>query len=352
MTGKNRQWRLRSHPEGMPQADNWQLQEAPVPVPEEGQILARAIYLDVAPYMRGRISLQKNYVAGVRVGGLMVGGGLGEVIESKCDEYRPGDLVVTDFSFRWQEYSALRPAVVRRVDPAVAPLPYWLDALGLNGVTAYFALGECARALPGDTVVISAAGGSVGQIAGQIARLSGCRVIGLTSTEEKAAWCREIGYDDVILYPAEPDLAAAVGRACPHGVNVFIDNTAGPIHDAVLQNLAAHARIALVGSISNAVRYGQPDIGPRYLRQFVAARATMSGFLVSDYQHRYEEARRRLAYWVQTGVLKSRFDISEGIESMPQAFLRLLESRNLGKQLVQVSEDRWSRGAEGGATTS
>lgn len=335
----NRQWRLAAYPEGMPGTEHWTLTEAPIPEPGENQMLVRAVYLDVAPYMRGRISPQKNYAAGVKPGDVMTGGGIGEVVLSKCREYRTGDLVVTDFSFGWQEYAVLRPGVVRRIDPAVAALPYWLEALGLNGMTAYFALLDAARARAGDTVVVSAAAGSVGQIAGQLAKLAGCRAVGVTSSAEKAAWCRVIGYDEVVVYRDRPDLAAAIAAACPRGVDVFIDNTAGPIHDAVLQNLAVHARIALVGAVSLAGQFGQPDVGPRFLRQLLIARAAVQGFLVSDYQDGYGEARQRLANWVRSGKLRSKFDVAEGIAAMPEAFLRLLKSRNVGKQLVQVAPE-------------
>jgi NADPH-dependent curcumin reductase CurA len=322
----------------MPTEDNWALAEGAVPEPRANQVLARAIYLDVAPYMRGRISPQKNYAAGVSVGEVMVGGGIGEVVRSNAKQFKPGDLVVTDQSFGWQQYSALSAGSIRKVDPAVASLPYWMDALGLNGMTAYCALIECARMKPGDTAVISASAGSVGQIAGQIAKLGGCRVIGFTSSEEKIAWCREIGYDDVINYRTQTDLASALREACPRGVDVFIDNTAGPIHDAVMQNLALNARIALVGSISLAAKFGQPDIGLRFPRQILIARATIKGFLVSDYQQHHAQARERIGGWIKAGRLKSKFDIAEGIESMPRAFLRLLKSENIGKQLVKVAD--------------
>jgi NADPH-dependent curcumin reductase CurA len=225
------------------------------------------------------------------------------------------------------------------VDPRLAPLPYWLDALGMNGMTAYFALYDATAARAGDTVLVSAAAGSVGQIAGQLARLCGCRAVGITSSPQKAAWCREIGYEEVIAYRAVPDLVAAVSRACPRGVDVFIDNTAGAIYDAVVQNLATRARIAIVGAVSLAGSFGKPDIGPRFHRQLLIARATVRGFLVSDYQDRYPEARARMGAWVKSGALKSKFDIAKGLEQMPGAFLRLLKSENLGKQLVQVGSE-------------
>lgn len=335
----HRQWRLAAYPEGLPAETDWALSESALPEARPNQILVRAIYLDVAPYMRGRVSPQKNYAAGVAVGDVMIGGGIGEVVQSNVKQYTPGDIVVTDQSFGWQEYAALSASAVRKVDPSLAPLPYWLDALGMNGMTAYFALLDAARMKPGDTVVISAAAGSVGQIAGQIAKLGGARPVGVTSSPEKIAWCREAGYDDAIDYRAEPDLTAAIARACPRGVDVYIDNTGGPIHDAVMQNLATHARIALVGSISLASRFGQPDVGLRFLRNTLIARATIKGFLVSDYQQQQADARNRMAHWYRAGLLKSKFDIAKGFESMPKAFLRLLTSQNLGKQLVQVSDE-------------
>jgi len=339
MAETNRQWRLARYPEGMPAQGDWTLAEGPIPEPGPGEMLARAIYLDVAPYMRARVSPQKNYAGGVKPGEVMVGGGLGEVVHSNARGFAPGDLVVTDFSFGWQEYSVLRPAAVRRVDRATAPLPCWLDVLGLNGLTAYFALFDAGEARAGDTVLISAAAGSVGQIAGQLAAIAGCRAVAVASSAGKLAWCRELGYDTGIDYRAEPDLAAAIARTCPAGVDVFLDNTAGTIHDAVMQNLAPRARVIVIGTISLAGRFGQPDIGPRYLRQLLIARARMTGFLVSDYYHLQDGARARLGEWYRAGRLRSRFDFSEGIETMPQAFLRLLESRNTGKQLVKVKDE-------------
>ena len=178
----------------------------------------------------------------------------------------------------------------------------------------------------------------MGQIAGQIAKICGCRAIAITSTEEKLTWCREIGYDDGIAYRNEPDLAAAIARVCPDGVDVYYDNTAGPILDAVFQNLATHARIVVVGTISLADRFEQPDIGPRFMRKILVSRARVQGFLAGDYGLRFDEAYRRLAAWQKSGALKSRFDIVDGFENLPGAFMRLLTSQNLGKQVVRVAE--------------
>lgn len=341
MSGTNRQWRLRVYPRGLPRVDDWELVEGPIPAPGPGEILARAIYLDVAPYMRVEISPRSNRPrAGVRPGDVMIGGGVGEVVHSNSAGYRPGDLVVTDFAFGWQEFAVLSPTDVRRVDPSLAPLPYWLDVLGFNGLTAYFGLIDVASIRPGDTVLVSAAAGSVGQIAGQIVKISGGRAIAVTSTEEKLAWCRELGYDDGIAYRSEPDLAAAVARVCPDGVDVFFDNTAGPIHDAVMQNLAPNARVALCGLVSLADRYDEPDIGPRFLREILFAGARVQGFAFPQYSSRFGEARDRLSRWLVEGRIRSAHDIVSGLENLPEAFLRVLTSRNIGKQMVKVGELR------------
>lgn len=333
---KNRQWRLARFAEGMPQATDWVLSEAEMPEAGPGQLLVRALYLDVAPYMRGRISPRQNYAAGVRPGDVMVGGGIGEVVQSNAENFRPGDVVVSDFSFGWQEFAAVPATAVRCIRPEIAPLPYWLDAFGLNGLTAYFALFETGNMKAGETVAVSAAAGSVGQIAGQLARLAGCRTVGFTSSEEKAAWCKSSGYDEVINYRLAGDLEETVRFVCPGGVDLFIDNTAGVIHDAVMTNLAEHARVVMVGTASLADKFEQADIGHRFLRQILVKRAIVRGFLFLDHQTRHEAARSRLVQWYEDGVLRSKFDILEGIENMPEAFLRLLTSKNLGKQLVRV----------------
>ena len=336
MASINRQWLLASHPEGMPSLDNWTMTEGAPPEAGDGELLVRSLYVDVAPYMRGRISRQQNYTSGVSVGDVMTAAAVAEVEQSNAAGYRPGDLVVATTG--WQEYAAVGAATVRRVDPAAADLPHWLDSLGINGPTAYFALLDTGRIRPGETVVISSAAGSVGQIAGQIAKLSGCRAIAITSSAEKLAWCREIGYDDGINYREEADLSAALARVCPHGVDVYFDNTAGPILDAVLQNMATHARVVVVGTISLADRFEQPDIGPRFMRKILVARARIEGFLMGDYAHRLGEAYSRLTAWHQAGLLRSKFDVAEGFDKLPGAFLRLLTSQNLGKQVVRVAE--------------
>jgi len=334
----NRQWLLAAHPEGAPEAGNWRLVEGPIPEPGPGEILVRAHWLSVDPYMRGRISRRRNYAAGVEIGAVMTGGGVGEVVESRHPGFAPGD-IVESFTFGWQEHAVLGGAAARKVDPGLGPIHSALSYLGMPGLTAYFAILEAGRARPGDTAVISAAAGAVGQVAGQLAKLAGCRVVGVAGADAKLAWCREIGYDAGINHRSANDLAAAIAGACPEGVDLFLDNTAGPIHDAVMANLAPRARVVVCGQVALADRFDQPDIGPRFLRQIMIARATVQGFLVLDHADRFELARRRLADWARSGRLRHREDVLDGIEQMPRAFLRLLRGENLGKQLVRLTAE-------------
>jgi len=336
MRNVNRQWKLARYPEGMPRADDWVLEDGPVPEPRPGQMLLASRFLDVAPYMRGRISPQKNYAAGVSPGDVMIGGAVAEVVRSEVDGYTPGDLVVSDFDFGWQDYAVLEPSKLRRVDTSLAPPQCWLDVLGLNGITAYFGLFDAAAMRPGDTVVVSAASGSVGQLVGQLAKIAGGKAIAVASTADKIAACRELGFDGGVAYRDTEDLAGALRAACPGGIDVYFDNTVGPILDAVLQNLATHARITICGTVSLAGSFGEPDTGERYWRQVLVARARIQGFLALDYKDRYGEARARLARWVSEDRIRQRFDIAEGLECTPDAFIRLLTSQNAGKQLVKV----------------
>lgn len=337
MAEVNRQWRLVRLVEGMPSPEDWRLDEGPVPEPVPGTFLARSVYLDVAPYMRARIAPIRNYALGVRPGEVMIGGAVARIVASRAEGWREGDLVVTDFGFGWQDYAVLRPEAVRRVDPALAPPETWLDVMGLNGVTAWFALFETGALRPGDRVLISAAAGSVGQLAGQLVRIAGAVPYAVASSEQKLAWCRALGFEGGIAHRSTNDLAGAIRALLPGGVDLYLDNTAGPIHDAVLQNLASRARIVVVGTVSLADRLGRPDIGPRFFREVLVARARIEGFLVLDFEKRWGEAWHRLVELLRAGRIRTRYDIADGLERTPEAFLRVLKGENLGKQLVRAS---------------
>ena len=336
----NRRWILAEYPQGMPNLDTWTLDVAPTPEPGPGQILVKARFLSVDPYMRGRISPAANYAQSVALGEVMRGGGVGEVIVSNHPEWRPGDFAET-MGFGWQEWAVLSPGRsgpdgVNRIDPSLAPVESSLSWLGMPGLTAYFGLIELGRPRPGDTVVVSAASGAVGQLVGQIAKIAGCRAVAIAGSEEKLAWCRNLGFDAGLNHRTETDLAAAVKTACPNGADVFFDNTAGPIHDAVMANLAVGARVVICGRIARASRFDERDIGERFLADLIIKRAVVSGFLVFDWWHRRDEALARLAWWRRDGRLRYREDVIDGIERMPEAFLRLLSGKNFGKQLVRV----------------
>jgi hypothetical protein len=271
----NRRWVLASYPEGMPNLDNWRMDTQPVPDPGAGQILVKAKWLSVDPYMRGRMSPGTNYTKGVGIGEVMQGGGVGEVTASNHPAWTIGD-IAESMSMGWQEWSVLTPDIggpagVNRINPKLAPIESSLSWLGMPGMTAYFGLLEVGRPRPGDTVVVSAASGAVGQLVGQIAKLAGCRAVAIAGDEKKIAWCREIGFDAGINYKKAGDLAAAVKETCPAGVDVFFDNTAGPIHDAVMKNLTIGARVIICGRIALASQFGKPDIGERFMGQLIVS---------------------------------------------------------------------------------
>ncbi len=337
MTDRNRRWLLRARPQGMPVESDWTLAEGPPPAPREGEILARACWLSVDPYMRGRVAAVQSYARGVEPGEVMAGGGVGVVVESRHPAFAVGD-VVESMAWGWQDFAVLPPAAARKVDPALGPMRHALGVLGMPGLTAYFALLEIGRPRPGDTVVVSAASGAVGQVVGQIAKIAGCRAVAVAGSEAKLAWCRELDFDAGVDHRGN-DLGAALAAACPGGIDVYFDNTGGPIFDAVMPLLNVGARIVQCGVIATYNRIGEPDIGVRHHRQILVKRASWTGFLYTDWVHRRDEGLARLAGWISEGRVRYREDVVEGIENMPRAFLRVLTGENFGKQLVRVAPE-------------
>lgn len=334
MTNTNRAWVLASHPEGMPVSSDFRLEDRAMPLLEDGHVLGRSRYLSVDPYMRGRISKQANYAGGVAIGGVMHGGAVAEVLESRHPDWKPGDLFES-IGFGWQDFAALPGDALTRVDPSLGPIHAYLSYLGMPGLTALIALDQIGKVKPGETLVCSAASGAVGQIVGQIAKIRGARAVAVASSEDKLAWCRSLGYDLGINYLKAEDLAAEIGAACPNGIDVFFDNTAGPIHDAAMAHLAVNARIIICGTISLAGQFEARDIGERFMRKILVSRAIMQGFLIFDHADKVEAARSQLASWAADGRIKFKTDIASGLEEMPRAFLNLLTSRNFGKQLIE-----------------
>jgi NADPH-dependent curcumin reductase CurA len=337
----NRRVLLRSRPVGEPKPTDFEIVDAPLPSPAEGEILCRAIWLSLDPYMRGRMNDVKSYAAPVELGQPMVGGTVSEVVESRHPGFQAGDLVLAYGG--WQAYHVVRasaspgPFGPRKLDPKVAPISTALGVLGMPGMTAYVGLLDLGQPKPGETVVVSAAAGAVGSIVGQLAKLKGCRAVGVAGAQAKCDYVvKELGFDDCVSYRS-PDLFAALKDACPQGVDVYFDNVGGDVLKTVLRLVNPFARIPLCGLISqyNATELPPgPNMGPVLIN-----RVTIRGFIVSDHVDRLAAFLTDTAGWLREGRIKYREDIVEGLEQAPQAFIGLLRGKNLGKMLVRVGTD-------------
>ena len=331
MTETNRQWRLARRPVGMVRESDFELAETPAPTPDEGQVLVRNRWLAFEPAMRGWIEDKPNYIPPVPVGDVMRGMALGEVVQSRAPGFEPGDLVMGMTG--WQEW-ALADASLRRIpagtDPRLA-----LSVLGITGLTAYFGLLEVGEPKEGDTVVVSGAAGATGSIVGQIAKLKGCRTVGIAGGSGKCEWLTEkAGFDAAIDYKRD-DVAARLGELCPDGIDVFFDNVGGTILDDALGHIARGARVVICGAIS-AYNLEERPPGPRNYYRIVAQRARMQGFVIIDYLPRAGEAIADLARWVGEGRLHWEADVQHGFENTPKTLLRLYSGANFGKQLLQL----------------
>ncbi len=333
----NRQVLLKARPSGIPQAEHFEIVEAPVVEPTDGQLIVRNLYLSVEPAMRGWVSSVGNYSDPVPLGGVMRAFTVGRVITSRSAEYAIGDVVTGMFG--WQDYAVVDASKVqRRINEPDLPISTALGVLGLNGLTAYFALLDLGQPKANETVVVSTAAGAVGSCVGQIAKIKGCRTIGIAGGPKKAALCLdEFGYDVAIDYRAGK-LEAAIAQACPNGIDVYFDNTAGDISDAVLKNLAVGARVIICGTASIA-SWNPPPLGPRVERQLLVRRARMQGFLIFDHADRYSVGLHALTEWVRAGLIHYREDILEGIEQAPDAIAGLYRGENLGKRLIRIGSE-------------
>ncbi|HYB29164.1 MAG TPA: NADP-dependent oxidoreductase [Solirubrobacteraceae bacterium] len=337
MSELNAQWRLAARPVGLPKPSDWEYVEEPAPEPAEGQFQVRLEYLSLDPAMRGWMNDGRSYVPPVAIGEVMRGGGLGRVTDSRHPDFNAGDLVSGMFGI--QRYALSDGQGVRNVDTTLAPAPVHLGTLGMTGLTAYFGLLDVGRPEAGQTVVVSGAAGAVGNVAGQIARIRGCKTIGIAGGPEKCDWLtEELGFDAAIDYKAG-EVRAELRRQAPEGVDVYFDNVGGEILDEVLLRLARHARVVICGAISQ-YNADQPPRGPANYMQLLVERASMTGFLVFDYAQRYREAIAQLADWLQTGELISREDIVRtGLDRFPDVFLRLFQGDNVGKLILQLDGD-------------
>lgn len=335
MSNINRQFVLASRPVGLPKQSDFRMIETPVPGLKDGEVLVRALYLSVDPYMRGRISGMKSYAAPVEIGQVMVGGGIARVVESKNPGFAAGDVV--DIYMGWQEYAISDGRGLRKLDPSIAPVSTGLGVLGMTGLTAYFGLLDVCDPKPGQTVVVSGAAGAVGSIVGQIAKIKGCRTVGIAGGDEKIAWIlKECGYDAAFNYKTTENYSAKLKELCPNGIDVYFDNVGGAITDAVFGQLNVGVRISICGQISQ-YNDTKVEMGPRLLGALIVARAKVQGFLVSDYAPRFGSALAEMAGWLKAGKLKYREDIVDGFENLPKAFIGLLQGENVGKRLVKVA---------------
>jgi NADPH-dependent curcumin reductase len=333
----NRQWILARRPTGRIEPGVLELRQVPVSLPDEGQALIQNLYLSLDPTHRIWMSDMPQYMPPVALGEVMRAGTLARVVQSRTPELAPGDLVSAQGGY--QDYALVQPQAVSRINPvAGTPLVHYMGLLSHIGATAYFGLLEIGQPQPGQTVVVSGAAGAVGSIAGQLAKISQARVIGIAGSAAKCGYVTgELGFDAAIDYRRE-DVAARLRTLAPQGVDVYFDNTGGDILDAVLQNLALNARIALCGLIASYNAQGE-WAGPRYYRNLLMKRAMVKGFIVSDYRARFGEVMPKLAAWHAQGLLKYRVDVQPGLENAPAYLNRLFDGDNQGKLVVQISND-------------
>lgn len=336
-TDLNRRFLLASRPEGLPQPENFRMVEEAIPTPGANQILVQNLYLSVDPAIRGWLDDKESYFPPIPLGGVIKSMTVGKVIQSNNPDFAVGDHV--SGLAAWEDYSVLGDATMltRLPDDLDVPLSYFLTVLSPTGITAHVGVNEIAKAQAGETFVISAAAGAVGAIAGQIAKIRGCRVIGIAGSDEKCRWLREtLGFDGAVNYRTTKDLGAEIKALCPGGVDIYFDNVGGEILDAMLPQMKLHGRIAVCGMIAD-YNAGDAPYGVRNLWQLVVKRLNMRGFLTPDHGECFAGAYQDLARWVREGRLIVAEDLTTGFENTPRAFLRLFKGENIGKAIVQIA---------------
>jgi NADPH-dependent curcumin reductase CurA len=330
----NRQIVLKSRPEGTPGLDNFELVQGPVPAPGDGEVVMRARYLSLDPYMRGRMSAAKSYAKPVEVGQSMVGATVSEITASRHPGFAVGDIVLAYGG--WQDYARSNGHGLRKLDPAAAPTTAALGVLGMPGMTAYAGLLEIGQPKPGETVAVAAASGAVGAVVGQIAKIKGCRAVGLTSSDAKCRWIvDELGFDAAINYKTEA-VGAALAHACPNGIDVYFDNVGGEMLDACLKRMNLNGRVPTCGLISEYNATGVPP-GPVHYPAILMKRLKVHGFIVLDYMPRYPEAIAALSRWLQQGKLKFRLEQHEGLENAVVTLRKLFTGEHMGKLMLHVA---------------
>ena len=337
MAERNHKFTLAARPVGMPKRSDWNYSEEPVPDPADGELLVKILYLSLDPAMRGWMNEGKSYVPAVKIGEVMRALALGRVVKSKNAGFAVGDYVYGVLGA--QEFAISDGKGLSKVDPKLAPLPVYMGTLGMPGMTAYFGLLEIGKPKSGDTVVVSGAAGAVGMIVGQIAKIKGCRVVGIAGGEKKCQYVvKELGFDSAFDYKSE-EVRKSLRTHCPNGIDVYFDNVGGEILEAALANLARGARIVICGAISQYCST-EPVKGPSNYMSLLVNRASMTGMVVFDYADRYAVAAREMGGWLAAGKLKSREDIIAGFETFPDTLLKLFKGENTGKLILKVADDR------------
>ena len=332
---ENRQVVLKRRPNGIPVPEDFAIVDAPLPEPKEGEVLLRGLYLSLDPYMRGRISGVRSYAKPVGIGEVVEGRVVGQVVRSRDSGFGEGEYAYGGYG--WQLYSAVPAGDLLKLDPEEASLSANLGVLGMPGLTAYIGLSDIGRPISGETVVVSAASGAVGAVAGQLAKREGARVVGIAGGADKCRYVEaELGFDAALDHRA-PDLDAALDRACPNGIDVYWENVGGRVQHAVFLRLNDFARMVMCGMVSE-YNDKEPRPGPN-LMSVVRKRLRIQGFIVSDQWQRWPEFRAIAAPLVKRGELRYREDIVDGLDNAPEAFIGLLQGRNFGKLLIRLSED-------------
>ncbi len=338
MSEINRRIVLAARPMGRPTPANFRLEEVPLPEPADGELLCRTIYLSLDPYMRGRMNEGPSYAKPVEIGEVMEGGTVGEVVRSRLEGFAAGDLVVGHGG--WQSYAIMRQWQVAKIDPGLAPISTALGVLGMPGRTAYVGLREIGKPQAGETLVVAAASGPVGSVVGQIAKIGGCRVVGIAGSQAKCDFVvNELGFDAGLDHHA-PDLAERLRAACPDGIDIYWENVGGRVFEAVFPLLNNFARVPVCGLIAwyNATELPPgPDRLPLLLRQTLTKRLTFRGFIVRDFAP--GDFLKDVGGWIRDGRLRYREDVRDGLENAVAAFIGLLEGENFGKLLVRVAPD-------------
>ena len=325
---------LASRPTGLPTNDDFRMEDAQIPELKAGEILLKGLFYSVDPYMRGRMNDAKSYAPPFEIDKPIYGGVVAKVVESKSDQFNPGDVVTG--TFPWQKDFIVTEKEARKIDTSIAPASSYLGILGMTGLTAYFGLMHIGKPKAGETVVVSGAAGAVGTVVGQIAKIQGCHVVGIAGTDEKTRLLTtDFGFDEAINYKTTPDMNKSIAAACPKGVDVYFDNVGGEISDAVIKNINFHARIPLCGQIS-LYNSTETPMGPRLQPMLLTRSVLMQGFIVGNFQDKFPEGIQHLAQWLKEGKIKGTETIEQGFENLPKALLGLFKGENTGKMIVEA----------------